>query len=137
MMALRLFRVSALLIAASSACASAGPQDLNPGSGDYRAVPLPNETYAVPQDVFASRLRSFPEGREGRQELALSVRKQADGSYEVLLTATGLLDDSVGAEERRAVLRYENGRWRVTQLGERWRCQRDRGPSGWGTRLCN
>ena len=130
MTALGRLAAGALLVAACSACANAGAQD-------YRALPLPSETYAVPQDVFAARLRSLPEGREGRQELELSVRKNSDGNYVVLLTATGLLDDSVGAEQHRALLRFESGRWRVTELGERWRCQPDRGTSDWGTSQCH
>jgi hypothetical protein len=121
---------AALLVAACSACANTGAQE-------YRALPLPSETYAVPQDVFAAKLRSFPEGREGRQELELSLSKDGDGNYIVLLTVAGLLDDSVGAEQHRAVLRFESGRWRVTQLGERWRCQPDRGATGWGTSHCH
>lgn len=117
-----------LLLAACSASAA---------EGDYRPLPLPPETFAVPQGVFASALADFPEGREGRQELDLSVRRQEDGSYVLLLTRTGFLDDSVHGDQRRAVLVSAAGGWRATFLGERWRCQGGRGPNGWTTQPCH
>ena len=119
----------ALLLAACGTAAAA--------HDSYRAQPLPRTAFAVPQDVFAPILRGFPQGREGRQALDLSVRKDDRGRYVVLLTISGLLDDSVAAEQQRAVMRYEDGGWRVIALGRRWRCQRGRGPSGWTTRLCS
>lgn len=119
---------SPLLLAACSASAS---------DTDYRPLPLPPGTFAVPQGVFASALQGYPQGREGRQELELSVRKQDDGSYVVVLTRTGFLDDSVNGDQQRAVLARADGGWRVIALGERWRCQSGRGPSGWTTQPCH
>ena len=116
-----------------AACAAAGAG----GDGSYRPLPLPAETFAVPQGVFAAALAGFPEGREGRQELELGVGEQDDGSYVVILTRTGLLDDAVNGDQRRAVLVAAEGGWRVTSLGERWRCQAGRGPAGWTTQPCN
>ena len=107
------------------------------GQGEYRPLPLPTETFAVPQAVFASTLAEFPESREGRQEFELSVEEESDGSNVVLLTLTGFLDDSVSGEQHRAVLVPTAEGWRVTALGERWRCQGGRGHSGWGTTPCN
>ena len=124
----RLLVAAVPLLAACSASAA---------EADFRPLPLPAETFAVPQGVFASALAGFPEGREGRQELDLSVRKQEDGSYVVILTRTGFLDDSVNGDQQRAVLARTDGGWRVTALGERWRCQSDRGPAGWTTQPCN
>jgi hypothetical protein len=104
------------------------------GGEDYRALPLPTETFPVPQAVFASALAEYPESREGRQELELSVAERDDGTYVVLLTRTGFLDDSVNGDQQRALLRPDGGGWRVTELGERWRCYR--GHSDWGTTPC-
>ena len=118
-----------LLIGACSASAAA--------DAEFRLLPLPAETFAVPQGVFAAELAGFPEGREGRQELDLSVREQEDGSYVVLLTRTGFLDDSVNGDQRRAVLVPTDGGWHATFLGERWRCWPGRGPSGWTTQPCH
>jgi hypothetical protein len=123
-----LFATVAVL--ALAACGNASPQG-------YKALPLPEESFALPQDVFASALRRFPEGREGRQEMDLTLRKAADGSYVVLLTRTGFLDDSVEGEQRRAVLRFEGGGWQAVELGERWRCYAGRGPGSWTTKPCN
>lgn len=116
------------LLAGCSASAGAAP--------DYRALPLPAETFAVPQGVFASALEGFPEGREGRQELELEVSKREDGAYVVILTRTGFLDDSVEGDQRRAVLTREESGWRAVELGERWRCWPDRGHTDWGTTPC-
>ena len=107
------------------------------GETDYRAVPLPDETFEVPQAVFAPLLAGYPESREGQQELSLDVTEQEDGSYAVLLTRTGFLDDSVNGDQQRAVLTATEGGWRVTSLGERWRCQFGRGPSSWTTAPCH
>ena len=123
-----------LLIAATpwlAACSASAAE------AEFRPLPLPAETFAVPQGVFASALTGFPEGREGRQELDLSVRKQADGTYVVLLTRTGFLDDSVNGDRQRAVLARFEGGWRANSLGERWRCQSGRGPAGWTTQPCH
>lgn len=103
----------------------------------FAPLPNPSEIFSVPQGVFAATLDGFPEGREGRQELRLNVTERDDGSNVVLLTVSGLLDDSVAAEQQRAVMRPEDDGWRVVELGRRWRCHRGRGPSGWTTRLCN
>jgi len=126
---IRLLAAAVPLLAACSASAAA--------DAEFRPLPLPAETFAVPQGVFASALAHFPEGREGRQELELTVRKQEDGSYVVLLTQTGFLDDSVNGNQQRAVLARSEGGWRATFLGERWRCQSGRGPSGWTTQPCH
>src|ERR1043165_1402838 len=88
----------------------------------FAPLPPPNAAFRVPQAVFAETLAGFPQGREGRQELSLSVTERADGNDVVLLTISGLLDDSVAAEQRRAVMRYDRGGWRVIELGCRWRC---------------
>ena len=114
------------------ACSASSPEEAG-----YRPLPLPDETFAVPQAVFASALEGFPESREGRQELELSVTERDDGTYIVLLTRTGFLDDSVNGDQQRAVLAAADRGWRVTALGERWRCQTGRGPSGWTTAPCN
>jgi|GEM_PF-4402912 len=124
----RCFIAATTLLAACSASAA---------EADFRPLPLPSETFAVPQGVFASALQGFPEGREGRQEIDLSVRKQEDGTYAVLLTRTGFLDDSVNGDQQRAVLARAEGGWRATFLGERWRCQSGRGSGGWTTRPCH
>lgn len=123
----------AMLTFSLAACSAAGAG----GDGSYRPLPLPAETFAVPQGVFTGALAAFPESREGRQELELAVEKQNDGSYVVILTRTGFLDDSINGDQRRAVLAAAEGGWRVTSLGERWRCQAGRGPAGWTTRPCN
>jgi hypothetical protein len=125
----RLLPAAALLAASFSACG-------NPGSDSYQARPLPKQSFALPQDVFAPILRGFPEGREGRQDLELSANKGDDGTYIVLLTISGLLDDSIGAQQHRAVLRYADGGWKVTELGERRRCRRG-ASGGWTTRPCS
>lgn len=120
--------VGPLALAACSASAGDSPE--------YRALPLPAETFAVPQGIFASTLERFPEGAEGRQELELSVTEREDGSNVVVLTTTGFLDDSVNGEQRRAVLKRTAGGWRPVELGERWRCWPGRGPTEWTTSPC-
>ena len=119
----------AVLLAGCSATA--------PGEAAFRPLPVPGETLAVPQGVFASELQGYPESREGRQELDLSVREQEDGTYVVVLTRTGFLDESVNGDQRRAVVAPAGTGWRVIALGERWRCQAGRGPAGWTTQPCH
>lgn len=118
----------ALLFGACSTATGAEPE--------YRALPLPQRVFAVPQGVFASELDGFPEGREGRQQLELEVEKLEDGSYFVLLSRSGLLDDSVEGEERRAIMRWSDGGWRAAELGERWRCYPGRGSGDWTIEPC-
>ena len=102
----------------------------------FEPQPVPLRAFRAPQGVFGETLAGFPQGPEGRQALQLSVTERADGSTVVLLTLTGLLDDSVRDEQHRAIVRYRDGGWRVAALGRRWRCQRGRGPAGWTTRPC-
>jgi hypothetical protein len=109
----------------------------NASSDGHRVPAVPDATYKVPQEVFAETLSSFPHGREGKQELALDVTERADGRYLVVLTISGLLDDSVAGEQHRAVLRPVDGGWRVAELGERWRCQPGRGSASWTTQPCH
>jgi hypothetical protein len=120
---------SLLLLALPTACSAAS-------ADDFRKGVLPTARYDVPQAVFADLLARFPEGVEGRQELELNVNENDDGSNVVLLTVTGLLDDAIGAEQHRAVLRFDKSGWRVTQIGERWKCRRGPG-GGWTTKRCN
>ena len=128
----RMNRLLAAAVPLLAACSASAASD-----AEFRPLPLPAETFAVPQAVFASALEGFPEGREGRQELDLSVRKQEDGTYVAVLTRSGFLDDSVNGDQQRAVLARVDGGWRATSLGERWRCQSGRGPAGWTTRPCH
>lgn len=107
------------------------------GQEEYRPLPLPDEIFSVPQGVFTASLADFPENREGRQEFELTVTEQDDGSNIVLLTRSGFLDDSVSGDQQRAILVPSADGWRVTALGERWRCQGGRGPWGWTTSPCN
>lgn len=124
--------LAALAFVALCACAPSAASE-----GAYRPLPVQSDRFAVPQGVFASALEEFPESREGRQNLELSVEKQEDGSYVVLLTRTGFLDDSVNGDQQRAVMAPDGAGWRVASLGERWRCQSGRGPSGWTTQPCH
>jgi hypothetical protein len=118
-----------LLAASLSACGE-------PSANAFKAKPLPKTGFDVPQAVFADLLANFPQGAEGAQEMTLTVTEPSSGTKLVLLTIEGLLDDSVGAEQHRAVARFDRGKWRVAELGERWMCRR--GPSsGWTTRPCN
>jgi hypothetical protein len=121
-------RFTFLLLLSLAACGNAGP-------GSFREGRVPNASYKVPQDVFSDILARFPEGVEGRQELTLEVTEAGDGNNVVVLTIDGLLDDSIGAEQHRATLRFRDGGWRVTRIGQRWQCRR--GFSiGWTTKTC-
>src|SRR3954451_3253429 len=91
---------------------------------DFASQPLPQARFPVPHAVFADLMKSFPEGVEGKQEMTLSVSEADDGSNVVLLTLSGLLDDAIGAQQHRAVLRWDRTAWRVTELGQRWKCRR-------------
>ncbi|HEX8527259.1 hypothetical protein [Allosphingosinicella sp.] len=115
-------------LAACTAAAATEPE--------YRALPIPQHAFAVPQGIFSEQMAGFPEGREGRQKLELDVEKLADGSYFVLLRRTGLLDDSVEGEERRAIMEWSGSGWRAVELGERWRCYRGRGSGKWTIERC-
>ncbi|KLI64706.1 hypothetical protein [Aurantiacibacter marinus] len=97
------------------------------------------QTYASPLAAAEALVGGHPESMEGRPTLDLRFAPLASdpSRLEMIVMVEPLLDDSVAAQEWRAVLlQGEDRQWRVTELGLRQKCYRSRNPDEWVARLC-
>ncbi len=77
------------------------------------------------------------EPAEGRQTTTVQTLRARPAHATVMLTTTGLADDSVQDERvRAATVRQGDGTWVVASAGRQVRCQRGRGHTGWSAAPC-
>ncbi|MBD2114298.1 MULTISPECIES: hypothetical protein [Cyanophyceae] len=103
---------------------------------DYIEVPLPGG--AVGEDPTEIALAAFgsTEPGEGNFEEEVELVDQTDDQSLVILTQTGLADDSVNGTRYRLEFVPEGDQWRLDWAGSQVRCQLDRGSQEWSTDLC-
>lgn len=103
---------------------------------DYTEVPVPGG--AVGEDPTEIALAAFgsTEPGEGNFEEEVELVEQTDDQALVVLTQTGLADDSVNGTRYRLEFVPEGDQWRLDWAGSQVRCQPDRGSQEWSTDLC-
>lgn len=123
----------------------AGLQMLTP-SGAATAAPSGPDSEFAPADDVLDRYNAGSTPEVAAQSIAdryeadrvdVDVLSEADGEAVVLVTATGLADDSVRDERLRLVYRDNGvGTWELVEAGRQVRCQSGRGPQDWSAGLC-
>lgn len=111
------------------------------GVGDraeFTEVTVPEGDGAVGADPTAVALATFgsTEPGEGNFEETVELVEETDDQALVLLTQTGLADDSVNGMRYRLEFVPEGDQWRLDWAGSQVRCQPGRGSEEWGTELC-
>ncbi|MBW4462680.1 MAG: hypothetical protein KME47_20955 [Nodosilinea sp. WJT8-NPBG4] len=103
---------------------------------DYTEVPVPGGAVGEePTEVALAAFGSTEPG-EGNFEEKVELVEQTDDQSLVILTQTGLADDSVNGARYRLEFVPEGDQWRLDWAGSQVRCQPDRGSQEWSTNLC-
>ncbi len=103
---------------------------------DYTEVPVPEGAVgAEPTEIALAAFGSTEPG-EGNFEEEVEVVEQTDEMALVMLTQTGLADDSVNGMRYRLEFVPEGDQWRLDWAGSQVRCQPNRGSQEWSTDLC-
>ncbi len=117
-----------------------GSSDGGIASGDrsaYSEVPVPEGAVgADPTDIALATFGSS-EPVEGNFEEKAELIEQTDDQALVILTQTGLADDSVNGMRYRLEFVPEGDQWRLDWAGRQVRCQTGRGSEEWTTELCS
>ena len=104
---------------------------------DYSEIPVPEDAVgADPTEVALAAFGSTEPG-EGNFEEEAELIEQTDDQALVVLTQTGLADDSVNGMRYRLEFVPEGDQWRLDWAGQQVRCQQGRGSQEWGTELCS
>ncbi|MEA5448855.1 hypothetical protein VB780_09770 [Leptolyngbya sp. CCNP1308] len=105
---------------------------------DYNEVPVPEDDTAVGSDPTDIALAVFgsTEPGEGNFEEEVELIDETDDQALVMLTQTGLADDSVNGTRYRLEFVPEGDQWRLDWAGSQVRCQPDRGSQEWSADLC-
>ncbi|MCB2067249.1 MAG: hypothetical protein KDE15_11505 [Erythrobacter sp.] len=120
---------------ALAACASTGAGDVP----RYLEQTPYRQTYPSPLAVAQALVGNYPETTEAGPTMQVSLAPDpADPARLVLVVKIEpVLDDSIAAEEWRAVLsQADDLSWRVVQLGLRRKCSRGPGNGEWGAQVC-
>ncbi|WOD39842.1 hypothetical protein [Nodosilinea sp. E11] len=106
---------------------------------DYNEVPVPEDDSTVGTDPTQIALAVFgsTEPGEGNFTEYADLIEETDAGALVLLTQTGLADDSVNGMRYRLEFVPEGDQWRLDWAGQQARCQPGRGSEDWTTDLCN
>jgi hypothetical protein len=105
----------------------------------YSEVPLPPEDQrmgASPQEIALAAFGLDDPG-EGNFTQEVTVEEQTATDAVVILTQTGLLDDSVEAMRYRLEFVAADNQWEMVWAGRQVRCQPNRGSQEWSTDLCS
>lgn len=119
-----------------SACATLGGGESNAG---YLEQTPYRETYETPLDLAAALVGNYPETTEAGPTMTVSLAPLPDNPQLLVLVTNiePVLDDSVAAEEWRAVLSQgDDFRWRIEELGLRRKCSRGPDNGIWGPHIC-
>jgi len=105
----------------------------------YSEVPLPPEAdrYGTNPEQIALQAFGAAEPAEGNFSQEVELLEETPDGAVVILTQSGLLDDSV--EGMRYRLEFESGenQWELVWAGRQVRCWPDRGSQEWSTELCS
>ncbi len=118
--------------------ATDGADDAVGDRADYNEVAVPDDDTAVGEDPTDIALAVFgsTEPGEGNFEEEVELIDETDDQALVLLTQTGLADDSVNGTRYRLEFVPEGDQWRLDWAGQQVRCQPGRGSEEWSTDLC-
>ena len=103
---------------------------------DYAEVPLPGGAVGEEPTEIALAAFGSTEPGEGNFKEEVDLVEQTDDQAIVILTQTGLADDSVNGMRYRLEFVPEGDQWRLDWAGSQVRCQLDRGSQAWSTDLC-
>ncbi|MBD1915334.1 MULTISPECIES: hypothetical protein [Cyanophyceae] len=103
---------------------------------DYTEVPLPGGAVGEEPTEIALAAFGSTEPGEGNFEEEVELVDQTDDQALVVLTQTGLADDSVNGTRYRLEFVPEGDQWRLDWAGQQVRCQLDRGSQEWSTDRC-
>ncbi|MEZ5744712.1 MAG: hypothetical protein R3D89_13590 [Sphingomonadaceae bacterium] len=119
-----------------AACASNGAGE---GVPRYLEQTPYRQTYASPLAVAEALVGQYPETMEAGPTMQLDFVPEPGNAERLVLTVTiePVLDDSIAAEEWRAVLSQGTDmRWKIETLGLRRKCSRGPGMGKWGAQIC-
>ncbi len=124
------------------ACAGASPvsEAYNQATaGPWKKVAMDKTAYRRPLDLAAELTGDFPESLEGSQTLDVSIGKDPKhpGYFQMIVTATGQMDDSVEGEQWRVLLVKAGDGWIPESVENRWRCYIGRGSGQWNITPCS
>ncbi|TBX28238.1 hypothetical protein [Nioella sediminis] len=127
--------IRSFLVFACLCAAPAAAQDVQilPGHSDFR---LPAQlVHDQPMSLVQDWIIGFPDG-EGRPELQLLSEVDDTGRLVIVLTESGLADDSVSAVRQRfELIRTDAGAWALTAYGFQQQCARG-GSEDWLATPC-
>jgi hypothetical protein len=104
---------------------------------DYEAVPIPAGATGADPSEIAREVFGSPETGEGNFAEQVEVVEETDNGALVVLTQTGLADDSVNGMRYRLEFVPEGDQWQLDWAGRQVRCQAGRGSEDWTMDLCN
>ncbi|MBE9160603.1 hypothetical protein IQ265_27835 [Nodosilinea sp. LEGE 06152] len=114
-----------------------GEEDTGGDRSAYSEIPVPEGAVgADPTEVALATFGSTEPG-EGNFEEEAELVEQTDEQALVILTQTGLADDSVNGMRYYLEFVPEGDQWRLDWAGRQVRCQVDRGSQEWTTDLCS
>lgn len=127
---------AALLFATLAGCAATAPG----GGRDLAWLEQapPRQAFVSPLAVAASLVGDYPETLEADPTISLDAATDPALPDRLVLTVRidPVLDDSIAAEQWRAVLRQEQDGWRIETLGLRRKCSRGPNLDEWGPFIC-
>ncbi|PSR17777.1 hypothetical protein C8255_10780 [filamentous cyanobacterium CCP3] len=114
-----------------------GGEDIGGDRSAYSEIPVPEGAVgAEPTDIALATFGSTEPG-EGNFAEEAELIEQTDDQALVVLTQTGLADDSVNGMRYRLEFVPEGDQWRLDWAGRQVRCQQGRGSEDWTTDLCS
>lgn len=136
MMQVSTFVTSCILALASAPVAAS--DDALRDAELYYELPARETIYATPLAAAQALTGGYPDTREVNPTLKVQIDRHPafDGRVIVIASLEPLLDDSVRAEEWRAVLAPVEGGWKMEKLGARFICYRGSNTETWTNRLC-
>ena len=105
----------------------------------YSEVPLPAEAQRFGADPEQIALDAFglEEPGEGNFTQVVTTVEQIPTMATVILTQTGLLDDSVEGMRYWLEFAAEEDAWKMVWVGRQVRCYPNRGSQDWAIELCS
>lgn len=128
------------LLSPVAACVAPSEPESPTGRSAYGEISLPPESQRYGRDLEIVAIDAFGTAEiptEGNFEQEVEIVEQTTTDAIVILTQTGLLDDSV--EGMRYWLEFDAGEnaWEMVWAGRQVRCYAGRGSQDWTTELCN
>lgn len=96
------------------------------------------DTFEDPLQIAHEALASFPyAGDERPPEFSVDVSAHYSGQITILVSDTGLADDSVRGERTQYVLNPQDGAWTLNFMHRQYLCWRGVNTVTWQTDLCS